>query len=471
MDYYGIPSIGRPSELENTMNTTLNQQSNSLSYLIIGLGQTGLSCVRFLVKQGYNVAIMDTREQPPELVTLQTEYPEVIVHVGGLNAAWLKKADVIVLSPGVDPRLPEIVAATQAGVELVGDIELFARYANAPIVAITGSNGKSTVTTLLAEMAEQAGVAIQVGGNLGTPALDLICEPAPNFYIVELSSFQLETVRSLNAFASTVLNISPDHLDRYNSVEDYQNVKSRIYNGDGVMVINCDEDIVNKLTLTGRNNIGFSLQETEGVDFGVINQGGKQWLAVGKLALLVVEELKIVGKHNIANALAALALGSAMALPMADMLMALKQYPGLPHRCRLVMEYENIRWFNDSKATNVGASVAAIEGLNAKGKIILIAGGVAKEQDFSALVPSLKNYVHTVIVIGRDAKLIADIVPENIEIYYAATMENAVIKSQKIAVVGDNILLSPACASFDMFSSYVERGNVFEAAVKALACE
>lgn len=453
------------------MNTTLNQQSNSLSYLIIGLGQTGLSCVRFLVKQGYNVAIMDTREQPPELVTLQTEYPEVIVHVGGLNAAWLKKADVIVLSPGVDPRLPEIVAATQAGVELVGDIELFARYANAPIVAITGSNGKSTVTTLLAEMAEQAGVAIQVGGNLGTPALDLICEPAPNFYIVELSSFQLETVRSLNAFASTVLNISPDHLDRYNSVEDYQNVKSRIYNGDGVMVINCDEDIVNKLTLTGRNNIGFSLQETEGVDFGVINQGGKQWLAVGKLALLVVEELKIVGKHNIANALAALALGSAMALPMADMLMALKQYPGLPHRCRLVMEYENIRWFNDSKATNVGASVAAIEGLNAKGKIILIAGGVAKEQDFSALVPSLKNYVHTVIVIGRDAKLIADIVPENIEIYYAATMENAVIKSQKIAVVGDNILLSPACASFDMFSSYVERGNVFEAAVKALACE
>jgi len=453
------------------MNLMPNQATHRTSYLIIGLGQTGLSCVRFLVKQGYTVAVMDTREQPPELATLQTEYPEVIIHVGGLDSHWLQQADVIVISPGVDPRLPEIVAAKEAGIELVGDIELFARYANAPIVAITGSNGKSTVTTLLAEMVEQAGQTMCVGGNLGTPALDLICEPAPNFYIVELSSFQLETVASLNSFAATVLNISPDHLDRYDSVEDYQNAKARVFNGDGVMVINRDDIVVNKLARLGRNQIGFSLEASEGVDFGVLNLNGKQWLAEGEQALMAVEELKIVGKHNIANALAALALGSAMGLPMPDMLATLQHYSGLPHRCRLVANHHDIRWFNDSKATNVGASIAAIEGLDARGKVVLIAGGVGKDQDFSALTMTLKQHVHAVILIGRDRKLIADVVPTEVEIHYATSMQEAVLKAQEVAKAGDSVLLSPACASFDMFSGYAERGNVFEAAVRGLADE
>lgn len=453
------------------MNQLPNQAINTPSYLIIGLGQTGLSCVRFLVKQGYAVAIMDTREQPPELTTLQTEYPEVIVHIGGLESSWLLQADVIVISPGVDPRLPEIVAAKQAGIELVGDIELFARYANAPIVAITGSNGKSTVTTLLAEMVEQAGQTMRVGGNLGTPALDLICDPAPDFYVVELSSFQLETVSSLNAFAATVLNISPDHLDRYDSVDDYQRAKSRIFNGDGVMVLNRDDQIVNALAIAGRNQIGFSLKDSKGVDFGVIEQDGKDWLAEGEQVLIAVDELKIVGKHNMANALAALALGSAMALPMTAMLAALKQYSGLAHRCRLVVEYNNIRWFNDSKATNVGASIAAIEGLDANGKIILIAGGVGKEQDFSALTQILKQAVKSVILIGRDGLLIADVVPKEVAIYFATTMQDAVNKAKAIAQAGDRVLLSPACASFDMFTGYAERGDVFEALAKAVAYE
>jgi len=453
------------------MSLMPNQASHIPSYLIIGLGQTGLSCVRFLVKQGYTVAVMDTREQPPGLVTLQTEYPEVIIHVGGLDSDWLKQADVIVISPGVDPRIPEIVAARSAGIELVGDIELFARYANAPIVAITGSNGKSTVTTLLAEMVVQAGQTMRVGGNLGTPALDLLCEPAPDFYIVELSSFQLETVTSLNAFAATVLNVSPDHLDRYDSVQDYQMAKERIFNGDGVMVINRDDLIVNKLERPNRNQISFGLKASEGVDFGVIDKNGKQWLAEGHQTLIAVEDLKIVGKHNTANALAALALGSAMGLPMPDMLDALKQYSGLPHRCRLVADNKQIRWFNDSKATNVGASIAAIEGLESSGRIILIAGGVGKDQDFSVLTSTLKQHVHTVILIGRDSKLIAKVVPEEVKIYYAITMHDAVTKAQEIASVGDSILLSPACASFDMFSGYDERGNVFEAAVEAIAYE
>ncbi len=453
------------------MNLMPNQSTHSPTYLIIGLGQTGLSCVRFLSKQGYTVAVMDTRERPPGLVTLQTEYPEVIVHVGGLDSQWIQQADVIVLSPGVDPRLPEIVSAREAGIELVGDIELFARYANAPIVAITGSNGKSTVTTLLAEMVEQAGQTMRVGGNLGTPALDLICEPAPNFYIVELSSFQLETVKSLNAFAATVLNVSPDHLDRYDSVQDYQRAKAQIFNGDGVMVINRDDIIVSQLMRLGRNQIGFSLKASEGVDFGVINQNGEQWLAEGNQALIAVDDLKIVGKHNIANALAALALGSAMGLSMTGMLTALQQYSGLPHRCRLVTESKNIRWFNDSKATNVGASIAAIEGLEASGNIILIAGGEGKEQDFSPLSATLQQHVRGVILIGRDAKLIADVVPKDVEIYFAKTMLDAVIQAREIAQAGDSVLLSPACASFDMFSGYAERGNVFESAVKAVAYE
>lgn len=453
------------------MNLMPNQATHIPSYLIIGLGQTGLSCVRFLVKLGYTVAVMDTREQPPELVTLQTEYPEVVIHLGGLDSHWLQQADVIVISPGVDPRLPEIKFAREAGIEFVGDIELFARYANAPIVAITGSNGKSTVTTLLAEMVEQAGQTMRVGGNLGTPALDLICEPAPNFYIVELSSFQLETVTSLNAFASTVLNVSPDHLDRYDSVQDYQIAKARIFNGDGVMVINRDDIIVNQLVRPGRNQIGFSLEASQGVDFGVMNQNGQQWLAEGNQALIAVEDLKIVGKHNIANALAALALGSAMGLSMTAMLTALQQYSGLPHRCRLVADNKNIRWFNDSKATNVGASIAAIEGLEASGKIILIAGGEGKDQDFSALTHTLQQHVRAVILIGRDGKLIANVVPNGVEIYYATTMLDAVIQGRAIAKSGDCVLLSPACASFDMFSGYAERGNVFESAVMAVAYE
>jgi UDP-N-acetylmuramoylalanine--D-glutamate ligase len=437
--------------------------------LIIGLGQTGLSCATFLVNHHVDVAVMDTRELPPSLSVLQQDYPEVIVKTGGLDRDWMMRADMIVLSPGVDPRLPEIVAAKAAGVEMVGDIELFARYANAPIVAITGSNGKSTVTTLLAEMAETAGKIIRVGGNLGTPALDLITDDAPDFYIVELSSFQLETVKSLNAFAATILNVSPDHLDRYDSVEDYQQAKARIYHGDGVMVINRDDEIVDQHSQTKRNQIGFSLHASKGVDFGLTEQDGEQWLAEGQQALIAVNDLTIVGKHNVANALAALALGSAMALPMTSMLMALKSYKGLPHRCRLVRERDGVRWFNDSKATNVGATLAAIEGLSEQGKMILIAGGVAKDQDFSPLVKALEKCVRAVVLFGRDAEMIANIIPASVTVISATDMHDVVIKADELAVSGESVLLSPACASFDMFSGYQQRGDVFEAAVMELA--
>lgn len=450
----------------------MTQGMNHISHkncLIVGLGQTGLSCARFLATRALSVAVMDTREQPPALASLQQEYPQVLVKTGELDQDWLLQADMIVLSPGVDPRLPEISTAREAGIEIVGDIELFARYADAPVVAITGSNGKSTVTTLVALMAQLAGKDARTGGNLGTPALDLLSDTAPDFYILELSSFQLETVKSLNAFAAVVLNISPDHMDRYDSVDDYSLAKQNIFNGDGVMVINRDDPVVSAMAIEDRIQIGFSLHQTMGVDFGVLEQDGQTWIAEGNEPLLATQQMKIVGTHNLANALAALALGSAMALPMSTMLAALQEYKGLPHRCRLVRELDDVRWFNDSKATNTGACIAAIEGLKDSGAIILIAGGVGKDQDFAVLSEPLKQSVRGVVLIGEDADKIAEIIPGQVEQQRASDMTDAVIKARTMAQPGDNVLLSPACASFDMFSGYAERGESFEQAVRGLA--
>lgn len=450
------------------MNNMANQAKQIQSCLIIGLGQTGLSCARFLVQQGYAVAVMDTREQPPKLSILQTELPEVLVNTGGLNSDWIQQSDTVVLSPGVDPRMAEIKAARAAGIEVIGDVELFARYANAPVIAITGSNGKSTVTTMLAEMAVSGGKQVQVGGNLGTPALELITQPAPDFYILELSSFQLETVESLNAYAAVVLNISPDHLDRYDTIQAYQNTKAKIYSGSGVMVINRDDPLVNSWSIPERQQIGFTLGQADNNDFGLIDKVGQTWLAQGQHALLAIDDLQIVGKHNVANSLAALALGSAMQLPMPAMLTAIQSYRGLPHRCYLVAEQQGVRWLDDSKATNVGACLAAIEGLAGCGNIILIAGGIGKDQDFSALTPALNDHVRAIILIGQDAQLIADVIPDGVQQINADDMADAVHKAQQIAQQGENVLLSPACASFDMFSSYAQRGEAFAQAVQGL---
>lgn len=449
----------------------MTQSMNSLSHkncLIVGLGQTGLSCARFLATRALSVAVMDTREQPPAMASLQQDYPQVLIKTGGLDQDWLLQADLIILSPGIDPRLPEIRTAREAGIEIVGDIELFARYADAPVIAITGSNGKSTVTTLLALMAQLAGKDVRTGGNLGTPALDLLSDVAPDFYVLELSSFQLETVRSLNALAAVVLNVSPDHLDRYDSVQDYQNAKQQIYHGDGVMVMNLDDPIVNAMASPERIRIGFSLHQTQGVDFGLLQHNGETWLAEGNEPLLAVSQMKLVGSHNIANALASLALGSAMALPMTAMLSALQEFKGLPHRCRLVRELDGVRWYNDSKATNVGACIAAIDGMAGNGGIVLIAGGVGKDQDFSALTETLQKAVHAVVLIGEDAGKIAAVIPASITQQRAEDMTAAVTLARQLANSGDNVLLSPACASFDMFSGYAERGDKFEQAVRAL---
>ncbi|MDT8311681.1 MAG: UDP-N-acetylmuramoyl-L-alanine--D-glutamate ligase [Methylophaga sp.] len=436
--------------------------------VIVGLGQTGLSCAQFLCGKGAAVAVMDTRKLPPALHTLQQDHPEVLVHTGSLSVEWLQHADQIILSPGVDPRLPELQAAASAGIEMIGDIELFARYADAPVIAITGSNGKSTVTTLISLMAKFAGHKVATGGNIGTPALDLLDETPVDFYVLELSSFQLETVNSLNAFAAVVLNISPDHLDRYNSVGDYQQAKQRIYQGNGVMVINRDDPIVAAMADPNRQTIGFGLKQHDEQDFVVRLIDGQSWLCEGQYELMPVKDMKIAGQHNIANALAALTLGSVMGLPMHTMLSALREFKGLPHRCRLVRERRGVRWYNDSKATNVGATIAAIEGFADNGEMILILGGVGKGQDFAALTPVLKAHVYATILIGEAADEIAAIVPSTVITETVDSIKSAVNLAAHLAKEGMQILLSPACASFDMFLSYVDRGQQFEQAVREL---
>lgn len=450
------------------MMTQAHDHNLMQNCLVIGLGQTGLSCARFLREQGMNVAVMDSRETPPGLESLQQSYPEVVVRTGGFDSRWLESADLVVLSPGVDPRTECISTAREQGIEIIGDIELFARYAKAPIVAITGSNGKSTVTTLVSQMAETAGKRIKTGGNIGTPALDLLDGDNPDFYVLELSSFQLETVHGLNALASTILNISPDHLDRYDSLDAYREAKQRIFNGDGVRIINLDDAQVAAMHDDATQQLTFSLSDA-GADFHLIGKGDEQWIAQRQEKLIQTGQLQLTGQHNLANALAALALASVMGLPMPAMLTALKQFKGLPHRCRLVRLHAGVRWLNDSKATNVGATAAAIEGLTDIGPIILIAGGQAKGQDFSSLAPVLRQHVKALILIGEDAKAIEAIVPADVRCQHAASLQAAVALAATQASTGDVVLLSPACASFDMFKGFVDRGEQFEKAVRGLA--
>lgn len=450
------------------MKTTATNIMEAKNYIIIGLGKTGLSCAKFLAQQHVNVGVMDTREIPPGLQELQQDYPEVLIKTGGLDSKWLQQADTVILSPGVDPRRPEIKQLKQLGVPVIGDIELFSQFVNAPVIAITGSNGKSTVTTLLAEMAEKAGKTINVGGNLGTPALDLVTYPAPDFYILELSSFQLETVENLNPFAAVILNISPDHMDRYDSFEDYQAAKARVFKGNGVMVLNNDDANVKHLAVPERNVIRFGVNVFADTDFNVNEHEGQLWIFERQLPLIAVSELKIVGRHNVANALAALALGSAMSLSMDAMLDGLRSYAGLSHRCEYVAEINDVTWFNDSKSTNVGACIAAIEGLTTEKNIVLIAGGEAKDQDFSALTTCFEKAVKAVVLIGADAEKIAAVLPNETQRVNADSLASAVAQAHNLASSGDKVLLSPACASFDMFTGYEDRGEQFMQLVKEL---
>jgi len=427
--------------------------------LVVGLGRSGLSVVRALMRLGAEIAVTDSRPEPPELATLQQEFPNVPYRTGQFDSGLFAKAERLVVSPGVSVQTPLIAAAAARGVPLWGDIELFAQLVTAPVVAITGSNGKSTVTTLLGCMIEQAGIPVAVGGNLGTPALDLLRQPEATLYVLELSSFQLETTLSLNAQAAVVLNISPDHMDRYPDLNTYAQAKQRIFRGDGWQILNADDPRVTAMRIPHRKTLRFTLNTPVTGEFGLRQIGDEIYLAYGEENWLAANSLKIQGNHNLANALAALALGHTLSLPKTAMLAALRSFPGLPHRTEWVAAARGVNWFNDSKGTNVGATIAAVQGL--PGPLVLIAGGDGKGQDFTPLTAALANKVRALIVLGRDAQAIAAV--SSVPVHWASDMEQAVTLAAQLAQAGDNVLLSPACASFDMFSHYEERGAVFSA--------
>lgn len=440
--------------------------------IIIGLGQTGLSCARYLAGQGLPFMLLDTRDTPPNIELIQAEFSGVEIHCGALDQALLCAANEIILSPGVAKDQPAIQAAVAAGVKLSGDIDLFCQAVTAPVVAITGSNAKSTVTTLVGQMALDAGIDTGIGGNLGTPVLDMLSDGEQQLYVLELSSFQLETVNDLRAAAATVLNVSPDHLDRYaQSLQRYYQAKHRIFKGAANVIINRDDPLSSPLVSTGVKVSSFGLGRPDLNQFGLLEQQGQTFLARGLTPLLPVSELKIQGQHNLANALAALALGEAVNIPLSSMLATLKQFAGLKHRCQWVAEKKGIHYFNDSKGTNVGATVAALNGLAAtqtgEHKIILIAGGVGKGADFSDLNQPLKAAARALVLMGKDGGLIDQAV-NCLEGQYADSMTAAVQRATALAQPGDIVLLSPACASFDMFSGFPARGDAFIAAVAAL---
>lgn len=437
--------------------------------IVVGLGKSGMSLVRYLASRGVPFAVADTRANPPELATLRAQYPDVEVRCGELDADFLCRASELLVSPGLPLSTPALQDAASRGVKLSGDIELFAREAKAPIIAITGSNAKSTVTTLVGEMAAAAGRKVAVGGNLGTPALDLLNDDV-ELYVLELSSFQLETTDQLNAHVATCLNISEDHMDRYDGLVAYHQAKHRIFRGARQVVINRDDRLSRPLIGDDVPTWSFGLGKPDFKGFGLLEENGEKYLAFQFDALMPANQLKIRGAHNQSNALAALALGHAAGLPFEPMLATLRSFAGLAHRCQWVGEREGVTYYNDSKATNVGAALAAINGLGCdiEGKLVLIAGGDGKGADFSGLKSPVAQHCRHVVLLGRDAELLAAALDGAAPIHGVQTLQEAVRQAAELAQPGDAVLLSPACASLDMFDNFEDRGRQFAAAVEAL---
>jgi len=437
--------------------------------IVVGLGKSGMSLVRFLAQQGVRFAVADTRANPPELATLQRDYPEVEVRCGELDVDFLCRASELYVSPGLALATPALREAAARGVKMSGDIDLFTRYAKAPIVAITGSNAKSTVTTLVGEMAAAAGRKVAVGGNIGTPALDLLSDEV-ELYVLELSSFQLETTERLGAEVATCLNISEDHMDRYDGMAQYHLAKHRIFRGARQVVVNRDDALSRPLIADQVPCWTFGLGKPDFKRFGLIEENGEKQLAFQFEALMPTAELKIRGAHNQSNALAALALGHAVGLPFEAMLQTLRRFAGLPHRCQWVRELRGVGYYDDSKATNVGAALAAIEGLGADiaGKLVLIAGGDGKGADFSALKAPVARFCRAVVLLGRDAEQIAEALGDAAPLLRVKTLDEAVQRCAELAQSGDAVLLSPACASLDMFKNFEERGRLFAQAAEGL---
>jgi UDP-N-acetylmuramoylalanine--D-glutamate ligase len=435
--------------------------------VVAGLGNTGRSVIRYLAARGWRIAGTDSRAAPPGIEALRAQFPGIDFVTGGLHAPLLEGADMVVASPGLPQQDAFFEAARARGIQIVGDIELFARSGAGPVAGVTGTNGKSTVTSLLAHMASRAGRKARAGGNLAPPALDLLAGEGASLYVLELSSYQLETTHSLHLATATVLNVTPDHLDRYADIDAYAAAKARIFDHCDTAVLNLDDARVAAMARAGQRTLSFSLDARSGADFVLDTADGRDWLCRGRERLLAMDELRLVGRHNAANALAALAMGEALGLAREPMLAALRDFPGLPHRAAFVAEVGGVRYVNDSKGTNVGATLAAVTGFT--GPLLLIAGGDGKNQDFTPLAAALAGKVRRVLTIGRDAALIEAALEGVCPVERCATLEEAVVAASRAAQPGDTVLLSPACASLDMFRDYAHRGEVFAEAVRRLA--
>ena len=434
--------------------------------LIIGLGRTGMSVARHLRAQGISFAVTDSRLAPPELESLKAMAPDVVVRTGAFDQSLLNDVNEVVVSPGVSLREPILVEAARRNLAIVGDIELFARATQTPVVGITGTNGKSTVTTLVALMAQACGRRAFAGGNLGRPALDLLQESPADLFVLELSSFQLETIHSLKTKASTVLNVTSDHMDRYESMLDYAQAKARIFDRCDCAVINQDDPLVMAMPRNRQCTVTFSVRHND-ADYSTMQTANEIVLVSHGRPLVNMTQLKLAGLHNVANALAALAICDALQLDMKLCLQALKEFPGLPHRAQWVADIKGVRYIEDSKGTNVGATLAAVQGMS--GPLIVIAGGQGKGQDFAPLAPAFRNKVRCAVLLGQDAPQLNTVLKDVCATTFVSSMEEAVTTAANLAQQGDTVLLSPACASLDMFRDYAHRGDVFVQAVKGLS--
>ena len=428
--------------------------------LVVGLGYTGISVAHYLQKLGFKFAITDSRDKPPLLDNFLQSIPDTPVFTGGFDEAAFKVATHLIVSPGVALTEKSIVKAVANGAKVISDIDLFACSVKEPVIAITGSNGKSTVTSMLGEMVASIGKKVGVGGNLGTPALDLL-EQNAELYVLELSSFQLERTTVLNATAATVLNISADHLDRHVDMTEYGQSKKHVFSGNGVMVINADDPIVDAMRETGRSTVTFSIKEQ--ADFCLAHKDDIEYMMHQSQCLMPLSDLPLEGRHNVANALAAMALGKVIGLDESTMCMALRKFKGLDHRMQRIAEIRGVSWVNDSKATNIGACIAALQGYYEK--VILLAGGDAKGADMNELAPIIKEKVKHVVLMGKDAALIKQSLDDSVSVYNAENMTEAVRICAEITELGDYVLLSPACASLDQYKNYQDRGNQFSKAV------
>jgi len=432
--------------------------------LVLGLGATGLSIARYLQRNDMDAVFLDSRETPPGLDELNELWPDVDVVLGEMKLPG--NVGRIIVSPGISDRDDVLKKARRKKLEVVSDIEIFAREVKAPFVAVTGSNGKSTVTTLLYHMCRADGRAVLAGGNLGEPALDLLGEEKPDLYVLELSSFQLQRTETLPADVAVLLNVSPDHLDWHADEDEYRQSKYRVYREARAAVVNRADDEAARQAKGIENVITFGLDEPAEGQFGIRRDEDEVYLARGNTLLIATTDMAMVGRHNQANSLAALAAGELLGLEMPAMLQVVSEFPGLPHRMQFVARKAAVDYIDDSKATNVAAAVASIESVD--GSVILVAGGDGKGGDFAALATALEGKLRAAVLVGQDAAAIADALDTVMPVYFARDMDDAVCQAAAYAESDDTVLLAPACASFDQYDNYGARGNAFHDAVEAL---